>query len=151
MEINTPEMKFHGHVFSTGGMKPDVSKVTALRDMPPPTDVAGVLRFCGLAQYLARFMPNLSSTAAPLRQLTQKGSKWEWGVSQQSAFDSIKKMACDAPLLGHYRPEEPLTLQVDASSYGLGAALLQKNIPIAYASRSLNKSEQKYAQIEKEC
>ena len=151
MEIDTPEMVFHGHVFSTGGMKPDVAKIISLRDMPPPTDVAGVLRFCGLAQYLARFLPNLADKAAPLRLLTQKGSKWEWGPSQQSAFDTVKKMACEAPILAHYQPNEPLTLQVDASSYGLGAALLQNDKPVAYASRSLTKTEQNYAQIEKEC
>lgn len=57
-----------------------------------------------------------------------------------------------------------MILQVDASDYGLGAALLQPSKPhsgttldesslqpIAYSSKSLTPTEQRYAQIEKEC
>jgi hypothetical protein len=42
------------------------------------------------------------------------------------------------------------TLQCDASELGLGATLMQNDQPIAYASRALTKTEQNYAQIEKE-
>ena len=151
MKVKTSEMIFHGHVFTTKGMKPDHTKIEALRDMPAPTDVSGVLRFCGLAQYLARFMPNLSNIAAPLRLLTQKGVTWEWTEAQDSAFKEIKKLACESPLLAHYNPAESLVLQTDASSHSLGAALMQNGLPVAYASRSLTPTEQNYAQIEKEC
>ena len=41
-------------------------------------------------------------------------------------------------------------LQCDASSIGLGAALLQDGQPVAFASRVLSESERNYAQIEKE-
>ena len=60
--------------------------------------------------------------------------------------------------LGKYIPNLSIThgvrISVDASKFGLGAVLLQKHgdtwAPVAYASRSLSKSEQNYAQIEKE-
>lgn len=39
-------------------------------------------------------------------------------------------------------------LSVDSSKDVLGACILQNGHPVAYASRSLNKSEQNYAQIE---
>ena len=42
------------------------------------------------------------------------------------------------------------TLQCDTSSFGLGAVLLQKRQPVAYASQALTEPETHYAQIEKE-
>lgn len=43
-----------------------------VRGMPAPTDVEGVRRLCGMAQYMARFLPNLAETLEPMRALTQK-------------------------------------------------------------------------------
>ena len=59
-------------------------------------------------------------------------------------------MASSTPVLGYYDPSKPLTLSVDASSKGLGAVLLQDGKPLAYASRALTPTQERYAQIEKE-
>ena len=56
-----------------------------------------------------------------------------------------------APVLKYYDVNEETTLQCDASEKGLGAVLLQKGQPVAFASRALSRTEQTYAQIEKEC
>ena len=58
-------------------------------------------------------------------------------------------------MLAHYDPQQTLELAVDASPYGLGAVIMHvtpegKHRPIAFASRSLNKHEKGYSQIDKE-
>ena len=151
LQLKCEEIHLHGHIFTTNGIKPDPTKVQGINDMPIPEDASAVRRFCGMIQYLARFLPNLAQTAAPLRQLTRNDAEWIWTEEHTTAFNTLKKMAAEAPLLGHYDPKAPITLQTDASSHGLGATLLQDSRPIAYASRALTPTEQRYAQIEKEC
>ena len=61
----------------------------------------------------------------------------------------------EAPVLAHYNQDCPLRLAADASAYGIGAVISHvlsdgTEHPIAYASRTLTKSEQNYAQLEKE-
>ena len=53
-------------------------------------------------------------------------------------------------MLAYFKPDRPIKLSVDASSKGLGAVILQDDHPIAYASKSLTKTQQQFAQIEKE-
>ena len=86
----------------------------------------------------------------PLRQLTRKDVNFHWGSAQQAAFSHIKKLVTSAPVLTYYSVDKDLAIQCDSSEKGLGAALLQEDKPIAYASRALSNTEQRYAQIEKE-
>jgi hypothetical protein len=59
-------------------------------------------------------------------------------------------MLSSEPVLQYYDCKLPLILSVDASKDGLGAVLLQNNLSIIYASKSLTDTQKKYAQIEKE-
>lgn len=54
------------------------------------------------------------------------------------------------PVLAFYDVNLPITLSVDASSKALGAVLMQKGKPVAYASKALTPAETNYPQIEKE-
>ena len=62
----------------------------------------------------------------------------------------MKKAITTAAVLKHYDENEDVVLSVDSSNGALGACILQNGHPVVYASRSLNKSEQNYVQIEKE-
>ena len=149
-KLRQTEVSFIGHVAIGDGLRVDPAKVKAIRDMPPPTDKAGVQRLLGLVQYLSKFLPNLSDMIKPLRELTQQDIEWCWEDAQITALNQLKEAVTCIPVLRYYNLNEEVTLQCDASQSGLGAALLQKGQPVAYASRALSPAETRYAQIEKE-
>ena len=149
------EVEFLGHRVTQHGVQPTEDKVRAVNRAPIPTNVAQLRSFLGLMNYYSRFLPNLSSTLAPLYLLLQKSSSWFWGTEQQKAFESAKAQLSSDTLLVYYCGDKPLLLSCDASSYGLGAVLSHRmedgsEKPIAYASRTLAPAEKRYAQIEKE-
>jgi len=144
------EITFHGHKITDKGILPDDKKIEAVLKMKTPEDVSEVKRVCGLVQYMARFLPDLSETLEPLRNLTRKGVDFVWDEKCESAFQSVKAKLTKAPVLVYFDPDKDLVLQTDSSQSGLGVALLQEGKPIEFASRSLTQAERKWAQIEKE-
>ena len=114
----------------------------------------------GLAQYLARFLPNLSELTKPLRDLTQRDVHWVWGDTKKAAFQKLKEAVTPTPMLRYFNLDEEVTMQCDASKSGLGAALMQNRQPVAVAyaltamttamTTALTPAETRYAHIEKE-
>jgi len=116
--------------------------------MPRPDSKKAVERFLECLQYLSRFLPQLAEVAAPLRVLTEQSAIFTWQTQQETA---LKAMITKAPVLKFYDVHDEATIQCDASEKGLGATLMLQGQPVAFVSRSLTKTEQHYAQIEKEC
>ena len=80
-----PEITFMGHVLTPTGVAPDPKKVSAIQDMPVPTDIPAVRRLCGTIQYLERFIPNLSENLEPLYALTRQSNEWNWNTLQSAS------------------------------------------------------------------
>ncbi|CAC5380905.1 unnamed protein product [Mytilus coruscus] len=118
--------------------------------MTKPENKKEVQTFLGFITYLRKFLSNMSDVSAPLRVLLEEKNEWCWEKEQDTSFNKLKDMATHAPILSYYDPKQPLTLNVDASSKGLGAVLLKNDKPIGYASRALTPTQLRYAQIEKE-
>ena len=111
--------------------------------------------FLGLVNYYNRFSPNLSAVVHPLNQLLENNHQWKWTEQCKTAFHSVKEMITSEQVLTHYDPSLPLRLACDASPVGIGAVLSHEmndgtERPIAFASRTLTKTEQGWAQIDKE-
>lgn len=60
----------------------------------------------------------------PLRRLTQKEVEWYWGDAEDKAFNEVKQLVTQAPILAYYSPDKELVIRCDASSLGIGAALM---------------------------
>ena len=97
-----------------------------------------------IRQLLVKVRPRLSEVAQPLRVLSAKEAKFIWSQQDEDIFKEVRELVVKHPMLKCYDLEEEVTVQCDASEYGLGAALLQNG----HASRSLSQTEAiNYAQI----
>ena len=151
LRLKLPSVAYMGHLLTTEGLRPDPDKVAAIQNMQTPHDVKSLQRLLGFVNYLSKFLPHLSDVCEPLRRLTDKDVEWAWLPQHDAAICKIKDLTTRHPVLRYYDLNEEVTLQCDASETGLGAALLQNGQPVAFASRTLTPTEQRYAQIEKEC
>lgn len=149
-EIGLTEINFHGHRITRAGVMMDNRKVQAILNLEAPENVSAAKRFCGIVQYMAKFLPDLSDLIEPIRALTRKGVTWKWSAECYDAFNTIKVKLTTAPILIYFDASKPVTVQVDSSQFALGAVLLQDGKPVEYASRRLTTSERNWAQIEKE-
>ena len=76
-----------------------------------------------MVTYLSPFIPQLSSHTATLRGLLKTDVEYSWNVTYQVAFDRLKSLVCEDTILRYFNTKKPVTIQVDASGKGLGAAM----------------------------
>ena len=86
-----------------------------------------------------------------MRELKLKDANWIWTPEHHVTMKNIKQVIVDTHVLHCYSLDDDVTLQCDASQFGLVAVLLQNAQPVAYALRAMTLVEMKWAQIEKEC
>ena len=114
-----------------------------------------VRRFTGLTNYYRKFVHGYAKVARPLHDLVsgknakKKRSTVEWTEDCEKSFDQLKKLCSNTPVLAYPDYKWKFKLYTDASESGLGAVLAQikedgLERPIAYASRTLSKSERNY-------
>ncbi|QRW24438.1 Retrotransposable element Tf2 protein [Rhizoctonia solani] len=122
---------------------------------PSPKSVKQVQAFLGFANYLRQFIPNFSSIARPLHNLTKKETPWLWGNLEEAAFQELKSLVTQSPVLIHSNPSLPYYLETDASGVAMGAILSQRAEdnrlhPVAYMSKSFSGAEANYDTHNKE-
>ena len=106
----------------------------------------------GSIHHLIKFIANLATLSAPIRPLLSSSAskkKLEWNDKHSAAFKNIKNAIQNIKEQKHFNINNETRVKCDASKEGLGACLEQKENnnwhPIAYASRFLNKNEQRYS------
>ncbi|KAL0163719.1 hypothetical protein M9458_039472, partial [Cirrhinus mrigala] len=149
-EFHQPTVQFLGYNISAEGVQMDQGKVDAILKWPMPTSVKELQRFLGFTNFYRRFIMDYSTITAPLTSLLRgKPKHLLWNPAAHEAFEQLKTTFSTAPVLQHPDPERPFTVEVDASTIGVGAVLSQAvgEPPVLHPcafSRKLTPAEQNY-------
>lgn len=140
-----PEVTYLGHLITKDGIKTDPSKYNVIKNYPIPTNSEDVKRFVAFCNYYRKFIENFVNISKPLNQLSKKNCDFVWSDLEKIAFDTLKYKLMNPPILQFPNFNKSFIITTDASNFALGAILSQGEIgtdlPISYASRSLNKHE----------
>ncbi|XP_070179133.1 uncharacterized protein [Littorina saxatilis] len=155
--IGFSELDYLGHHVGHGLMWPEAAKVEKIQAARRPETKKDVRAFLGLVGFYRRYVPNFAAIALPLTDLSRKNlsNRVEWTDRCEEAYQTLRQMLSQRPVICVPDLSLPLVLQTDASDIGLGAVLLQDHggelKPVSFASRKLNSAEKNYATEEKEC
>ena len=149
------QIQYLGHEVSADGVRPSDHNIKKIAEFAAPQTLTGIRGFISLCSYYRKFIENFSKIAEPLTEMTRKGEEINWTERRLEAFETLKKKLIEKPLLHLINYQNDIILSTDASSYALGAVLAMRladgrEVPVAYASRTLNKTERNYATTMKE-
>ena len=156
-QVGCDTLKFLGHNIGKGVLTPQQEKIGKILNTEPPKTKKQVRSFLGSVGYYRNFIPNFSMIAAPLSDLTRKylPTNVTWKEEEQKAFDKLKVLITQEPILRMPDFNQVFYLQTDASDLGVGGVLLQKyqdvKCPIAFFSKKFLPQQKRYSIIEKEC
>lgn len=133
----------------------DQTKIESIVNMPAPKSQTEVRRLMGAVNHYKRFIKNLGKIAAPIYSLQKSENKFFWSNECQTAFETLKQKLTTALVLVMPDPDKEFHIRCDASGGALGAEIGQLDEngqfhPMAFASRTLSATEQKYTVSEKE-
>ena len=141
--LGTDNIDFVGHWISLGMVGLLEENVTKFKNAPKPRNKKEVRSFVGLTEYYRNFIPNYTTIALPLTDLTKKGqpNRVIWVEAKERAYVLLKSMLASNPILRLPNINKPFILRTNASDRGLGAILMQEYdqllLPVSYASRKL--------------
>ena len=148
------EITYLCHLVTTNGIHMDPKKQNVIKEYPAPKNKDKWQSFMGLMAYYRSLIKNFSIMAEPLNKLLRKNDPYDWTEDQQNSFELLKAHPLEPPLLRYPDYRKLFYVATDASNTDLGASLLQESEgklqPIAYASRTLNKSERNYSVTKRE-
>ena len=154
-EFFRPQLEYLGHVVSKEGIETNPKKIAAVVNWPRPMTVTQVQSFLGFCNYYRKFIKHYAQVAKPLYQLVSrdnakaKKKEVEWSKECEEAFLKLKEICSNTPVLAYADYQRLFKVHTDASESGLGVVLYQDQEDgttrvVAYASRSLSKSEKRY-------
>ena len=152
------ELKYMGHTILIHNNVPHIqahkNRIEAIKDMRPPRSPRDCKKFCGMVIFLSMYLQDLQKILIPIYELTRKKTKFVWGPEQQKAFETIKDLVTQPPVLVMPNTTDPFVLFSDTSIEACGAALyqVQKGVMklVAFNSKKLIEAARRYSITELE-
>jgi hypothetical protein len=155
-EFSVPQVNFLGFVISENGVEMEPGKIESIEDWPVPDSTKDVQVLLGFTNFYRRFIRKYAKVTAPISDLLRSSDrKFEWTRAADLAFHKLKRAFTDAPILQHFDPSKPITLQTDASGFAIAGILNQYDgfgvlRPVAFFSRKCTPAEQNYDTYDRE-
>ena len=142
-------VEYLGHIITGAGIATDPTKIQAMTKWPTPKNIKSLRGFLGLTGYYRRFIQNYGALSKPLIELLKKDN-FNWGPKADEAFNSLKQIMSEAPVLSLPNYSKPFVVETDACDVGIGAVLIQEGKPLAYYSKALSPKNRGLSTYEKE-
>ena len=150
--FNVTTIDYLGLVIEAGkGVRIDPEKIKAILDwkFEDITGKTALRSFLGLCNFVRTFCHHTSDVAEPLTRLLKKDAPFEKGPEQFKAFENLKKLACEAPVLAFFVPGRKTKVETDASRNATGGAIWQQQDdgqwkPVGYFSKTMTPTERAY-------
>ena len=126
------EINYLAHHVSKKGVLPSKKNLEAIAECPPPDTYTKVKSFVGLLGHYRHFIKGFTNIATPLYDLASRKNKdkksehLDLSPEAHEAFDRLKAVCLQAPILSFPDFSKPFLLETDASGKGLGPVLSQK-------------------------
>ncbi|THH05362.1 hypothetical protein EW145_g4850 [Phellinidium pouzarii] len=143
------EVEFLGMILRPDNIHMDPIKLAGIQQWPEPHTVKQLRSFLGFCNFYRRFIPNYSSIAYPLNELTRTNEPWKWNELRTNAFTTLKNLFSSQPALLIPDKTKPFILETDASKVASGAVLYQANSngdlqPCGFISEAFGPAQQRY-------
>jgi len=150
-EFGVTKVDFLGHRIIQEGLQMDDHKVKAIVDWEPPKSVPALRSFLGLASYYRKFIKNFANITVPLTNLLKKSAvTYEWEGTCDEAFETFKGILVKALVLKLPDFDKDFEVHSDASDFVIGEVLVQEGRSLAFKSKKLSETEQRWPTHEKE-
>jgi hypothetical protein len=138
-EFHMHKTEYLGYIIAPEGILMDPEKVRAIKEWKEPINIKGIQSFLWFANFYRRFICDFSKITTPLMKLIWKNTPFVWDDAAQQAFENIKLAMVSQPILRHFEPTRPLTLETHASDYAISAICSQPDQegvlhPLGYVS-----------------
>ncbi|GKA56032.1 reverse transcriptase domain-containing protein [Tanacetum coccineum] len=140
------------------GIRANPKKTKEIADMQSPRTLKEMQILSGKLAALKRFLSRSAEKSLPffetLKDIAKENKdEYRWTESSEKAFQEMKKVIVELPLLTTSVKEEILYVYVAAATEVVSVILLTarkgKQCLIHYVSRTLNEAEKNYAPLEK--